>query len=242
MNTQQTKVKKKAEEFNDTIQMKVVRKTSEKDHEIPTVLVEKTNEKKIDWFHIGLNILNIAGILLTLWAFYWSYQNQLFTSKDALSQFLFSMGSAAPIGFILIQIIQTVIPIIPGAVTVPMGSMIFGVWYGLFLNLFAIIIGSAINFLLAKKYGRPFVQKIIGEKQFNKAIRWLDKDDKFDKWFTFAMFFPFSPDDIICYIAGLSKMAFKKYLAILLIAKPFSIFVYSLGMAKVLEWLFAVLA
>lgn len=147
--------------------------------------------------------------MLTVWAFYWAYKNQLFTSTEALNQFLSSMGSAAPFGFIVIQIIQTVIPIIPGAITVPMGAIIFGPVYGLFLNVFAIIIGSILNFVLAKKYGQPFVERIIGEKKFARTVSWLDKDDKFEKWFTYAMFFPFSPDDILCYIAGLSKMSFK---------------------------------
>lgn len=195
-------------------------------------------KKQTDWVHIGINFLNIVGVLLTFWAFYWAYQNQLFTSTEALNQFLSSMGSAAPLGFIVIQIIQTVIPIIPGAVTIPMGAIIFGPVYGLFLNVFAIVIGSVLIFVLARKYGQPFVERIIGEKKFEKAIIWLDKDDKFENWFTFAMFFPFSPDDILCYIAGLSKMSFKKYFLIILFGKPVSIFLYSFGTVFVLEWLF----
>lgn len=199
-------------------------------------------KKQTDWVHIGINFLNIIGVLLTVWAFYWAYQNQLFTSTEALNQYLSSMGAAAPLGFIAIQIIQTVIPIIPGAVTVPMGAIIFGPAYGLFLNVFAIIIGSVLNFVLARRYGQPFVERIIGEKKFSKAISWLDKDDKFEKWFTFAMFFPFSPDDILCYIAGLSKLSFKKYFLIILFGKPVSIFLYSFGTVFVLEWLFIFLA
>lgn len=199
-------------------------------------------KKQTDWVHIGINFLNIVGVLLTVWAFYWAYQNQLFTSTEALNQFLSSMGWAAPLGFIVIQIIQTVIPIIPGAVTVPMGAIIFGPVYGLFLNVFAIIIGSVLNFVLARKYGQPFVERIIGEKKYAKAISWLDKDDKFEKWFTFAMFFPFSPDDILCYIAGLSKLSFKKYFLIILFGKPVSIFLYSFGTVFVLKWLFIFLA
>lgn len=199
-------------------------------------------KSQTDWVHIGINFLNIIGVLLTVWAFYWAYKNQLFTSTEALNQFLSSMGSAAPFGFIVIQIIQTVIPIIPGAITVPMGAIIFGPVYGLFLNVFAIIIGSILNFVLARKYGQPFVERIIGEKKFARTVSWLDKDDKFEKWFTYAMFFPFSPDDILCYIAGLSKMSFKKYFLIILFGKPVSILLYSFGTVFVLEWLFIFLA
>ena len=74
----------------------------------------------------GFNVLNILGILLTIFVLYWAMKENLFTSETALRDLLSTLGTAAPFGFIFIQIIQTVIPIIPGALTIPMGSMIFG--------------------------------------------------------------------------------------------------------------------
>lgn len=202
----------------------------------------ENSHKKNEWVHFGLNLLNVLGILLTVWAFYWGFQSQIFTSETALRNFLGGLGAAAPVGFILIQIVQTVIPIIPGALTVPMGTMVFGMSYGFILNYTGIIIGSIINFLLARKFGRSFVELIIGEKQYDRYSNWLEENKRFEKIFTLAMFFPFSPDDIICYIAGLSKMTFKKYTTILVLGKPLSIFVYSYGVAKLLEFFFQIIA
>lgn len=199
-------------------------------------------EQKTDWMPLLLNTMNILGILFTIWAIYWGYKNHLFTSPEALRAFLGKMGVAAPLGFILIQIVQTIIPIIPGALTVPMGQMVFGAWYGFLLNFFAIMLGSMVNFFLARSYGQSFVKRIIGEKQFLKTSEKINKNNRFEKWFTFAMFFPFSPDDILCYMAGLTDLPFKKYFAILMFGKPLSIFLYSFGVAKLFEWFFIFIA
>lgn len=195
-------------------------------------------KKKI---RFGLHILNIVGILGTIYGFYWSYQQQIFTSEIALRNLLNSMGALAPYGFMGIQIVQTVIPIIPGALTIPMGTMIFGAGYGFFLNFVSIMIGSVLNFAIARKLGRPFMELLAGDKKINKYIRWLDDPHRFDRLFTFGMFFPLSPADFLCYLAGLSSISFRKYFVILALGKPITLLIYSYGMTKVLNVIFQVL-
>lgn len=193
-------------------------------------------------FRWGLNVLNILGILLTLYGLYWGFQNQVFTSEVALRNLLDSFGFFAPIVFIGIQIIQTVVPIIPGALTIPMGVVIFGMGNGFWLNFIGILIGSVINFLLAKKYGRPLVELLVDRKHYEKYISWLDNEKRFERLFIFGMFFPISPDDILCYIAGLSNLSFSRYLVILTLGKPIPLMIYSVGMLNLLEWLFQLFA
>jgi len=187
-------------------------------------------------FHYLLNILNVIGLLAVIYFLYWGYQRDIFTSEVALRSLLNSLGPGAPYGFILIQIVQTIIPIIPGALTIPMGAMIFGGGYGFLLNFIGIMIGSVINFILARKFGRPLVEMLVSEKKMSQYISWLDENNRFDKIFTFGMFFPVSPADILCYIAGLSNMSFKKYFVILSLGKPFTLFLYSYGTLKLLEF------
>lgn len=177
-----------------------------------------------------INILSILGILLTIVFGYMGYRAGLFTDEKALAAFLDSVGIMGPILFILIQIIQTVVPIIPGAVTCVAGIVIFGVFKGFAYNYIGIIIGSVINFYLARKYGRDFVRKIFNAGTYNKYIGWLDYGDRFEKLFTIGMIVPVSPADFLCYIAGLSKMKFSKYFFILAITKPFTLVIYTLGL------------
>ena len=60
---------------------------------------------------------------------------------------------------------------------------------------------------------------------------WLD-DPRFDKLFTLAILFPVAPDDALCLMASLTNMSFKKYSAIIFLAKPASIFLYSLALLQ----------
>ena len=57
-----------------------------------------------------------------------------------------------------------------------------------------------------------------------------DKGKKFDKFFALAIFFPCAPDDVLCMIAGLTKMSWKKFSAIILLGKPASIAAYSMAL------------
>lgn len=186
--------------------------------------------------------LNVIGFILAIAGIFWGFKSGLFTNEEQMKAVLLKAGPAAPIVFIFIQIIQTVIPIIPGALTIPMGTMIFGPTYGFLLNFIGIMIGSVMNFLLARRFGRPLVEMVTDDKKFNKYIRWLDSEKGFDRLFTFGMFFPLSPADLLCYFAGLSAISFKKYLLILSLGKPFTLFIYQYGMTNLLQLVFGKLA
>lgn len=193
------------------------------------------------YFQIGLRLLGILGIFFTIYGFYWGYHRDLFTSDLALSQFLQSIGPLAPFLFMMLQIVQTMFPLIPGGLTIPGGLMIFGMGYGYLLNFVGIMIGSIINFTLARKFGRPLVQLLMGNRTFNKYVRWLDNPRQFKRLFIFGMFFPLSPADLLCYLAGLSDLSYRDYLLILSIGKPIALFLYSYGMVEILNRLFQLL-
>lgn len=182
------------------------------------------------------NILSIIGIVFSVIMMVVGYRQGLFTSEEALQQFLVYWGVWAPILFIFIQIVQVVVPVIPGGITLAGGVLLFGPWLGFLYNYIGICIGSIFNFLLARNYGRPFVQSMVGEKVFNKYIGWLDEKDRFDKMFAVAIFLPVAPDDFLCMLAGLTQMTLKKFATIILLGKPASIFLYSIGLTAVVQY------
>lgn len=167
------------------------------------------------------------------------YQMGLFTSHEKLSAFLSPLGGWAVVAFIVIQIVQVVVPVIPGGITLAAGVLIFGPWYGFLWNYIGICIGSILNFLLARRLGKPFIQKFVSEKTYTKYEGWLEERNRFDKLFALAIFFPVAPDDFLCMLAGLTDMSLKKFSLIILLGKPASIFLYSLGITSVLKWFIA---
>ena len=184
---------------------------------------------------VYLNLCTLAGLLAMAWFVWYGIRTEIFVSQDALAAFLGRFGFWAPVLFVAIQAVQGVIPILPGAIGCLGGVLIFGPVWGFVYNYVGISIGSVLAFLLSKNYGKPFVKGMIGEKNYEKYIGWLDKGTGFDKAFAIAIFLPVAPDDLLCYIAGLTKMTLKKFTAIILLGKPGSILLYSLGLTGIME-------
>ena len=186
------------------------------------------------------NVLSIVGILLCIAFVWWSHSNGLLTDQAKMKQWIESFGLFGPIIFILIQILQTVIPIIPGALTVVGGVVIFGYFWGSILNFTGIIIGSVILFLITRRYGEPFVRTIVGDKTYDKYYAWVEKhSNRFELFFALAMASPISPADVIVAISALTPIKFKRFFWIIVFCKPISIFCYSLVTTEFISWLFS---
>ncbi|MGC4018276.1 MAG: TVP38/TMEM64 family protein, partial [Muricomes sp.] len=50
--------------------------------------------------------------------------------------------------------------------------------------------------------------------------------------------FPIAPDDFLCYLAGTTAMTWKQFGCVILLGKPFSIALYSLGLFTLFQKLF----
>lgn len=193
--------------------------------------VDSLEKKKIT--NYLANISTLMGLTAVLLFVIWGYRAGIFSSVAAFQQFFKRFGIWAALIFILIQIIQVILPILPGAIGCIAGIVIFGPWLGLLYNYIGICIGSILAFLLSKRYGRPLVKGMIGEKSYQKYIGWINRGKKFDSMFAMAIFFPVAPDDLLCYIAGLSEMKLMRFITIILLGKPLSIAAYSLTMTAV---------
>ena len=177
-----------------------------------------------------LNGCTAAGLVLMGLFVWYCWKQGIFQSQEALEDFLVRFGIWAPVIFTVVQAVQVVLPILPGAVGCLAGVLIFGPVWGFVFNYIGISIGSICAFLLARRYGAPFVRNITSPKLYDKYIGWLEKGNRFDKFFAIAIFFPVAPDDFLCYLAGLTRMRLRKMATIILLGKPFSIALYSLGL------------
>ncbi len=176
-----------------------------------------------------LDIITIIGLMMTIAFIFYGYKTKIFVSSEALHHFLGRFGIFADIIFILVQAIQVVIPIIPGSIGCLAGVIIFGPVKGFIYNYTGICLGSILAFLLARRYGKSFVERVSKPGLWQKYGSWLNSE-KFDKWFAIAIFLPVAPDDFLCYLAGITKIPLKKFSIIILAGKPFSIAAYSMGL------------
>lgn len=177
-----------------------------------------------------INAISIVGILITIVVTIYFIKLGVFKDINALRGLVGDSVILGPIIFILIQIIQVVIPIIPGGISCAAGVLIFGPFAGFVYNYIGIAIGSVIIFLLGRNYGKPFILSLVSDKTYEKYVGWLDNERRFERLFTLAILFPFAPDDALCLMAGLTKISVKKFTLIIILAKPASIFLYSLAL------------
>lgn len=101
-----------------------------------------------------INISSIVGGVGSLIFCIWAYQAGILQSKETLSAFIQQAGIWGHLSLFL-QILQTVVPIIPGALTSVAGVFIYGHIIGTIYNYIGIVIGCAIIFIWCVSMGLP---------------------------------------------------------------------------------------
>lgn len=173
---------------------------------------------------------SILGLLASIAVFVFAYNRQLLTSQAALQAFIGDLGFTGVLLFILFQIVQVVIPIVPGGLGCLAGVLLFGPWTGLLYNYVGICIGSVAAFFIARHFGKPILYSLFSQKMIDKYESWTGSDSKFTKCFAIAIFLPVAPDDFLCYLAGTTQMKLSRFAGIIILGKPLAIALYSLGL------------
>ncbi len=176
---------------------------------------------------IILTIVPLVGLCVLIY-FLW-YMHRLGNQAAVMVQnFLKQMGPWAPIGFIIFQLIQVIVPILPGGLSVLVGTLLFGNIPGIIYSYIGGVIGEMIGFELVRKLGNGLLPYIFSPQTYAKYERIAtEQSHNMEKLLIITLIVPFMPDDVACLVSGLSKMKFSRYCAIILILKPWSIALYS---------------
>lgn len=179
------------------------------------------------------NIISFVVLIFCIAVALWGYQSGYFQSVSSLQTFVKRFGGAGIALFVLFQIVQVVFPILPGGISCLAGVLLYGPWVGFLCNYVGISIGSMAAFGIARNLGRAAFEKKFSQKQLQIFEAWTSKDSRFLKLFAAAIFFPVAPDDLLCYLAGTTAMTWKQFICIILLGKPFSIALYSMGLTGI---------
>lgn len=153
-----------------------------------------------------------------------------FTGGDSYDIFKISVQKNIFYGilvFVFLEVSSIIIAPVTTIFLIPVASQIFGPFLTAILSLFGWVIGSVIAFLLARRFGRPFLEKIVDPKKLEKYRNYISSDAEF---LTVILLRIIMPVDILSYAVGLfTVMRFKKYLLATIIGiTPFA-FIYSYG-------------
>lgn len=126
-------------------------------------------------------------------------------------------GALAPLVFILAQAVQVIVAPVPGQVMALVGGYLFGSVAGTVYSMIGVMLGSAVAFSIARRWGRPAVERMIQDdiiERFDGFVETIGVPG-----LLLFVFIPGLPDDAICFLAGLTTFRLVTFLAVILVGR-----------------------
>jgi uncharacterized membrane protein YdjX (TVP38/TMEM64 family) len=137
------------------------------------------------------------------------------SSPGRVRAFFGGFGALAPAVFFLLQAAQVVVSLVPAAPVTLAGVAAFGPWAGFALALSGAVFGSLVAFLLGRRFGRPMVARLVGEKALQRGAGKLG-----GLWILPVMLLPLPVGgDAACALAGLSQVPLGRFLALVALGR-----------------------
>lgn len=177
--------------------------------------------KHLSKLHSPKSLLVIAtlamiGIVLYFTQWYWS--------EEDIAQFIAQFGPLSMLVYVVVVTIFNVAAPLSASPIMLLGFSLFQQW-AIWLFALGNFIAMAINFWLARRYGRSLIRRIVGQDSMNKVDE-VAQSYGLTALFIFRLFLS-GINDITSYAFGLTPVSFKSYMLISIIASipSFSLFV-----------------
>ncbi|MDQ3913230.1 MAG: TVP38/TMEM64 family protein [Actinomycetota bacterium] len=142
---------------------------------------------------------------------------QILPPPEEVRDFSESFELWALIAFFSIQATRVVIPLVPAGPVTLAGVAAFGPWWGFALSLLGAFAGSVSAFLLARRFSRPLVSRLLGEKTLEKYAGKMGADGRL---MLIALMTPLpAAGDALCLLAGLSKISLRRFAVMNLVGR-----------------------
>lgn len=141
----------------------------------------------------------------------------VFGDEKLFRAYMRRAGAWMPLLFILFQFLQVIVLPVPAFVSTAAGVALFGATKAALCSFAGIVSGSIVAFFIGRKIGYKAVAWIVGKDALEK---WLKKLKGKDNFILTAMFvLPLFPDDVLCFVAGLSTMTWQYFLTMIVLAR-----------------------
>lgn len=135
----------------------------------------------------------------------------LLTDQARLQAWIEGFGPWAPLAAILFVIIKVLAAPIPGQIVGTVNGYLFGTAWGTLYSMIGVTMGTWIAMSIGRYGGRPAVARLIGAATLAK---WDDLAQRRGLvFFLLVYLLPFTPDDLISFVVGLSPLALGRALA-----------------------------
>lgn len=137
---------------------------------------------------------------------------------EKIKKLIRDWGAYGYIAYVFLQLLQVIVLPAPGFIFYLAGTAIYGPWIAFFVSYASVVLGSVIAFYIGRFFGKPVVYWCVGKDTTDQYIDLIG--NKGNVLFALMQLLPFFPDDILCMVAGLTKMSFKFFIIVMLAVRP----------------------
>lgn len=180
--------------------------------------------KKFRYLIVGLSILLIVVLCILLG----KPVLEFMVDPDKITAQLQSLGILGPVVFMLLNIVQVLLAVIPGGPFEVAAGALWGPVLGTIMCDIAMSTGGVVTFLFSRRFGMKFVELFTTREKI-ESVKFLKANKKSTTLLFLFFLLPGTPKDLMCYVVGLSNIKLSTWIWINLIGRFPAILLSALG-------------
>ena len=168
-------------------------------------------EARRAWIRAALLAALVLGTGGALW--YWREPVwTLFGDQARVREWVRGFGPWGPLVSMTLNVAQVLLAPVPGQVVGVANGYLYGVWLGTIYSMVGLLVGRAMAMVLARWFGRPLIERLVKPERLARWDRIIGRQGPL---FLFLIFlFPLLPDDLVCFLIGLSSLSIPRMLVL----------------------------
>ena len=171
------------------------------------------------WLIAPLLLLALVVALVRWWQPLYGFV----ADQERIRGWVEQLGAWGPLAIAFLEMVQTLLAPIPGQAIEAVSGYLYGPFLGTLFPVIGMAIGSFIVFQLSRRFGRPLVIKLIGERSIGRLDDLVRRGGA--PFFFLIWLVPFAPDDLACVAAGLTPMPSRQFMVLMLLGRLPGVFV-----------------
>ncbi len=175
---------------------------------------------------MALGAVGLVAVMIIAGPYVW----ETIQNPAQIEAWVAGLGWLGPVALIALNALQIVVAPVPGYVVQVAAGFLYGALWGGVWGSLGLLTGSTLAFWLARIYGRPLAEQMIGR---NRLAQW-EKVTYSTNTLVWSILLLGPTGDVPYYLAGLSRVSFVKVLCITAILRIPSVFVAAAAGAGVM--------
>ena len=170
------------------------------------------------WYDLGFNFTTRQALFLlgflafgvaVSYALDWVIAQFIRLDEQRIVDWIERFGVLGPVVYMLILASTIIFTLLPSVIVDIAGGLAFGVLLGTVYTMLGGMLGATVNFYVARRLGRHFVERRLGQQAMNQIDGLADRMGA--KLIFLTRLIPLFNFDWVSYAAGLTRISFKTY-------------------------------